>query len=340
MSDLTSIFSINPDSSVEYYKQRLKPIIDAAIQDPVPLDELVDAAEKIINENFAPNPQSIFKHAGISVQLDKIMIAMLACADECGGTEGTRYVAGAIVACSQEEDVIGALTHLLFIFKTPRGHEPSAMNDCLSRKRSRQPSTTRQSILGKGAVGYFDNDHTSNSSQSALTTFEILKKLTCLPEKNLQELHDHIDHPSNGMMLEINTRNAFDGFAWCLKKTEVDNVYDLKVFDADAFPDPANNRVIFVDHSEDFPASAAERRKRARCSFDLPNPVYLSIHAAIAEVLNMSGAGRFFDELLDKYKVGRGKVSVVRCWSDLEALAEEQLLRESVIQAFQSVQVR
>ena len=32
----------------------------------------------------------------------------------------------------------------------------------------------------------------------------------------------------------------------------------------------------------------------------------------------MSGAGRFFDELLDKYKDDDGKVSAIRSWPELE----------------------
>ena len=39
---------------------------------------------------------------------------------------------------------------------------------------------------------------------------------------------------------------------------------------------------------------------------------YISIHATLAGVLNMSGAGRFFDELLDKYKDDEGNVPAVR----------------------------
>ena len=54
----------------------------------------------------------------------------------------------------------------------------------------------------------------------------------------------------------------------------------------------------------------------------------------------MSGAGRFFDELLDKYKDDEGKVSAVRSWPELETLMGEQLLSQSVTQLFQSVQVR
>ena len=91
---------------------------------PIYLHELFGAAQKIINHKFAPDSQSTFTHADISVQLDQVMIAMLACADECGSEEGTLYMASAIWACSNlEEDVVGALaalgttwlTQLLFI---------------------------------------------------------------------------------------------------------------------------------------------------------------------------------------------------------------------------------
>ena len=70
----------------------------------------------------------------------------------------------------------------------------------------------------------------------------------------------------------------------------------------------------------------------------LPNPDYIAIHATIAGVLNMSGAGRFFDELLDKYKDDEGKVPPVRSWSELEKVMEEEMLRESVSRSLQSVQ--
>jgi len=115
-------------------------------------------------------------------------------------------------------------------------------------------------------------------------------------------------------------------------------VYDLKIFkDQGLLSKPANNRVTFVDHSNDFPSGSSRKRNR---TFDLPDPQYIAIHAAIAGVLNMSGAGRFFDELLDKYKDDEGKVSAVRSWPELETLIGEQLLSQSVTQLFQSVQVR
>ena len=44
----------------------------------------------------------------------------------------------------------------------------------------------------------------------------------------------------------------------------------------------------------------------------------------------MSGAGRFFDELLDKYKDDEGNVPAVRSWQELEKLMEVDMLRESI----------
>ena len=119
--------SISSDDSREYYEEKLKPRIQVVTESAVSLHELVDAAEKIINEKFAHDSESAFTYADISVQLDQVMMAMLACAEECGGESGKRYVASAILACCEEEDVVGALvalgttwlTHLLFICRYP-----------------------------------------------------------------------------------------------------------------------------------------------------------------------------------------------------------------------------
>jgi hypothetical protein len=102
---------------------------------------------------------------------------------------------------------------------------------------------------------------------------------------------------------------------------------------------PKDNFVTFKDHSNDFPESDSTRKRKGP-SVDLPDPLYIAIHAAVAEVLNMSGAGRFFDELLDNYKDDEGNVRPVRSWSELETLMNEKLMRESVTEAFHSVKVR
>jgi len=49
----------------------------------------------------------------------------------------------------------------------------------------------------------------------------------------------------------------------------------------------------------------------------LLNPHYIAIHAAIAEILHVSGAGIFFDRLLGKYKNDKDKFTL-RSWPELE----------------------
>jgi hypothetical protein len=89
----TSLTSVSSTASVEFYEKRLKPSIDAIKKSETPLQELVDAAEKVIKE-FAPDPKSTFTHKHgdeeTSVQLDEIMTAMLASAEDCQKTAEAR----------------------------------------------------------------------------------------------------------------------------------------------------------------------------------------------------------------------------------------------------------
>jgi hypothetical protein len=118
LESMASLTSCSSGASVKLYEERLKPGIEN-FRSPTTLQELVDAAEKIINEKFSYDPRSTYAYKKdseeISVELDQIMIS--------GGQSGKRYVASAILACSREEDVVGALavlgttwlTHFLFI---------------------------------------------------------------------------------------------------------------------------------------------------------------------------------------------------------------------------------
>ena len=96
------------------------------------------------------------------------------------------------------------------------------------------------------------------------------------------------------------------------------------------------NKLITVeDHSGDFISGSSRKGPR---SIPLPNPHYLAIHAAIAGVLHMSGAGKFFDELLNEYKY-EVHPGPIRSWLDLEIKMEEVALRDSVAAMLWSVQV-
>ena len=100
-------------------------------------------------------------------------------------------------------------------------------------------------------------------------------------------------------------------------------MYTLKTFNAPPLRKPENNLITFRDHSDDFSSGSNRKIKRP---IPLPNPDYIAIHATIAEILNMSGADRFFDELLEKYKDDEGNVPPVR-WLELEKMMEEEVLR-------------
>ena len=115
----------------------------------------------------------------------------------------------------------------------------------------------------------------------------------------------------------------------------MEHVYELKILeDQGLLRKPQDNLVAFVDRSDEI-FQGSSTRKRGR-SIDLPNPCYIAIHAAIAGVLHMSGAGKFFDELLVKY---RDDIPLVRSWPELETLMGEQLLSQSVAQLLQSVKL-
>ncbi|KAF5325234.1 hypothetical protein D9619_009581 [Psilocybe cf. subviscida] len=398
ISSLSSLSSLSSESSVQLYEKRLKPEISAIQNSSATLQELVDTATNTVNEVFAVNPKSIFTYkgadGGVSVHLDKVMLAMLAFAGDCGGESGQRYVAAAISSCLKEEDVVGALaglgitwlTHLLFVFKASRGHanqlnktpsevatptidvtvthlmegvgprQKSFRDDVIKRDGYACILTGSQDnahpkpaedipilrleaahILCRG-VGRFDKDKASDSYQSALTTFDILRNFTRLPARTLEELSAELDHPSNGVTLELNCHVAFDNFYWCLKKTEIEDVYDLEVLRPQSLPKkPEFSRITFEDRSKNF--SDPTRNLRRKHPIDLPNARYIEIHAAIAGILHMSGAGKFFDELLDNDKEDRDKVSGVRCWPELEKLMEERSLRDSLTESFQLARV-
>jgi hypothetical protein len=72
-------------------------------------------------------------------------------------------------------------------------------------------------------------------------------------------------------------------------------MYTVKIFEEEGILN-APSVVIFKDCSNDF--NPPSNRKR-NGPISLPNPDYIKIHAAIADILNVSGAGIFFDELLN-----------------------------------------
>ncbi|KJA17271.1 hypothetical protein HYPSUDRAFT_206322 [Hypholoma sublateritium FD-334 SS-4] len=336
------------------------------------LQSLVETAEKLIDV-FAPTPQSVYTHrdCSASVRLDAVMNSMLVYAEECGSEGGKRYVAAAIVACSSshQEKVpeivalsalgITWLTHLLFIFKTSHrtisqktpkpakstgkklmardGYQCAltGYEDVSRPIREKPPAVFLKAthILRRG-VGEFCTDPESEFVDSAATTFDILVDFTCLSPAALQNSFSELHDASNGILLESNARLAFDGYHWCLQKTQAENVYSVKVFDNVGHVRRPPDNVTFRDKTDDFDRGANTSRKGIR-SIPLPNPSYIAIHASIAGILHMSAAGSFFDELLHKYRDRNDNCPPVQCWPQLEEIMQTRLLRNALSEAFQ-----
>lgn len=70
---------------------------------------------------------------------------------------------------------------------------------------------------------------------------------------------------------------------------------------------------------------------------DLPDPHYIAMHSAIAEVSDMSGAEKLFDEILHRYRDDVGNGPALRSWPELEALVAEGLQRERLIDRLKAV---
>lgn len=90
----------------------------------------------------------------------------------------------------------------------------------------------------------------------------------------------------------------------------------------------ADSKVIeFKDHSEEFQTGQEKSLCKMPREVSLPDPRYIKIHAAIAGILHMSGANRFFDELLNKFG---DDALAVRSWEEFDKVVETAKLRQEL----------
>ncbi|KAF8885588.1 hypothetical protein BD779DRAFT_1532590 [Infundibulicybe gibba] len=181
------------------------------------------------------------------------------------------------------------------------------------------------------AISIYDSRKDPEVFNSAMATFDILRNYAGLSEKTLQSLEDNIDDPANGLLLSPESHLGFDNFRWCLQETDVLNKYKIKVYGrGHGIGKEGDSKIVeFRDRSTEFQTGQAKpNRKRAR-EIPLPEPCYLRIHAVIAGILHMSGAGKFFDELLEKYDDEEGS-SPVRSWEEFNRVIETVRLREQL----------
>jgi len=118
-------------------------------------------------------------------------------------------------------------------------------------------------------------------------TLDILKNFASLSDIETEVLTSIIDTPQNGMMLDVRWHLYFDHLEWCLLPTETVHKYSVHFFKAERAPSDylPPMTVVFADHSKE--------------EIPLPNAKLIAIHAAVAHVLHMSGAGKELDKILD-----------------------------------------
>ncbi|KAH9936978.1 uncharacterized protein B0H18DRAFT_1150013 [Fomitopsis serialis] len=131
-------------------------------------------------------------------------------------------------------------------------------------------------------------------------------------------------------MLEANAHDAFDDFCWCLKPTDVKNVYAIHEFQPGAFfPLIRKTHITFVDHSYKQTAgpSAQVHSKQSHAAMEIPLPSceLLCLHAALAGVLHLSGAGTLLCFLRDELGAGGHAVQSLDGQSFMKQLIEDEL---------------
>ncbi|KAF8321957.1 hypothetical protein F5887DRAFT_345700 [Amanita rubescens] len=174
----------------------------------LPIPQLISQAERLIKALGASNPDNVIEYESAKVQADKVLEAMLAQAENCGGENGKRYTATAICACVHEKrwnspETLQALhvlaltwvTRFLFVFR------------CGSH--SQQPSRTPSEIAIPtidGTSTFMDTTSGGRHRRDGLRE-KILKRdgYQCVVTDWLEiehPLYKHLDHPDPRFRLE------------------------------------------------------------------------------------------------------------------------------------------
>lgn len=80
--------------------------------------------------------------------------------------------------------------------------------------------------------------------------------------------------------------------------------------------DDKENSVIFRDRSV------------RSFTIETPNPIYISVHAAMAEIFHDTGAAAFFDKLLNKFRDDGARE--FETWPQFDCLLEQTILEKAV----------
>ncbi|KAG1774105.1 hypothetical protein EV702DRAFT_1200600 [Suillus placidus] len=137
-------------------------------------------------------------------------------------------------------------------------------------------------ILRRSVLHKYDGDKFALPA-----TLDIIKCYANIPWDFMKTVADCIDAPVNGMTLQYTLHTLFDNFAWCLHATDVPETYDVHWFRPVPRGHENFQQVRFQDHSKH--------------GTPLPHPKIIAIHAAVAHVLHLSGAGEVMDKVCDRF---------------------------------------
>ncbi|KAJ3512256.1 hypothetical protein NLJ89_g3621 [Agrocybe chaxingu] len=154
--------------------------------------------------------------------------------------------------------------------------------------------TLQASHIVKRAVMKFDPKK-PNALDPTSTTFDILRNYTRLPSNYMDDLQSWVDHPSNALLLDSLMHELFDKYLFCLRPDPNDSQLSSPGLPSFVKSNRALNNLITT------PPYYVIITNHGGPSVNLPDPIFIGIHATVAGVLNMSGADRFFDEVLRRY---------------------------------------
>ncbi|KAF8586129.1 hypothetical protein K439DRAFT_1659900 [Ramaria rubella] len=159
-------------------------------------------------------------------------------------------------------------------------------------------ATLEAAHILKRAVAIFDN----KQEKSVIATWDIIRQYAHWPETTLGSMLDLIDEPENGFLLQHDLHQGFEKLWWTLiPETTIPNTYRVKLFRGDAIPWPHNKVITFKNHE---PPEGLLKVPSPK-THPLPNPSFLALHAALAQVLHMSGAGEVIDLYMDRLSKDR-----------------------------------
>jgi len=124
ISSLSSLCSLSSEEAVETYRDPLfQQSITTTLTSTQPSLEALHARAGGIIESFATHEKRVYEYQGKTVNLDRILAAMLHHAERAGGERSKRYMSSAIVASYDADEsydklvavAVTWLTHLLYI---------------------------------------------------------------------------------------------------------------------------------------------------------------------------------------------------------------------------------